>query len=390
MYEEMLRSEEITRQEVRLLKEFTPYFLDHFSRTVNRVEGMGCNFVKFHFPLHIPDDILRNGVCQNTSSGPGESGHKAKCKQPSKLTQRVYDKFEYQTAIRCTDHIVIDRAQAEIVCRDSISKTNPRTLNGEDGSDVNINYCGRTYVCNDSGIFSTYHNQSKREISEWMDLELQASIHALIREHILPNVHGNEVSLLTQCKRNGIIFRAHPCYKGKTAWQDWAYIDWEDAGLIPAQMLIFVDLTNLKQPFVLHENPIDVPGIYAIAHSLVECLDNKPHYLKECEDGNYRAHQSSELLLFAHKELVDGHVQPHDEITEGRKPKANNAKQEVPEHMPQAKLYIISCDAIESQCIAIPDVGSKKYQGYFFLRSRDSWRNIFFELMKEKMEVDEL
>ena len=381
MYEEVLKTDSITRKDVKRLKAFTPLFLDHFARTVNRTTGMGCNFIKFHLPLHISDDILRNGVCQNTSSGPGESGHKTKCKQPSKLTQRVYEKFEMQTAMRGTDHILIDRALEDIVSRDDKlnSVWNDQT---RDLDDVNVTYSGRNYVCDASGIYTIYHNKVQRDSVVWADPELQASIHSLICNKVLPNVDSDEVFLITQCKRNGVLFRAHPFYKGVTSWQDWAYIDWGDAGNIPAHLLIFVDLTKLKHPITIKEIVIDVPGIYAIAHSMLECLENTRSYKEAGDPDDYKCNPSSHLILFAHKELVQGHVQPPGTPNNSKKRSTTQSSTKTPA-APEAQLYIIPCDSIESECIAVPDYGSRKHHGYFIVRSRKDWCDIFFSLMEK-------
>jgi hypothetical protein len=245
-----------------------------------------------------------------------------------------------------------------------------------------VNYCGRSFVCYNEGIFTILHNNIERKPSQWLDHDLQGAVHDLIKTHILPNLDQPEVTLLTQCKRNGVLFRAHPHYKGNTTWQDWAYIDWHEAGLIPAHLLIYVDLMGLKRPFTLHQNPIDTPGIYAICHSVLECLENKPMNLEDDQEDNYKAHQSSELVLFAYKELVDNNLQPPF-IRHIKKKRKKNPPKKESVSTPQAKLYLISCDAIEEECTAVPDVGSIHCHGYLFLRSRKHWCNILLDFMEE-------
>lgn len=185
--------------------------------------------------------------------------------------------------------------------------------------------------------------------------------------------------MYTKSKRNGLLFRAHPCYKEKTCWQDWAYIDWAEDGHIPAQLLIFVDLNGLHTSFMHNGMLIDTKGVYALAHTMEECLDKKPHYMGS-EEGNYRVHQASKLVYFAEKELKEGHSQPS--LMENTK-KRRVDDCEVPNpNGPRAKIYFIECDAIKSECIGVPDYGSDRYHGYFIVRSRNEWLDICLKLME--------
>ena len=381
MYEEILKVHEISRRKAKQLAIYTPLFLDHFKRTVNRYAGMGCNFIKFHLPLHISDDILRNGVCQNSSSGPGESRHKSSCKQPAKLTQRVYDKFEMQSATRCTDHIVIDRAHNEIISR---SVSNPS--NREGGCVINtvasnIIYQGRSYVCDRNGIYHYSRDQCHTKEATWNDESLQNSIYELLRDQVFPHVNGNCIHLLTECKREGVLFRAHPAYKDKEAWQDWAYINWEGTGDVPGQLMVYIDLKNMREPFVVENNTIDTPGIYAIIHSVQEGLEYRPHKAVCSDDEKYKAHPSSRLVFYAMKIINEGKsvasMQPK------KKAKNTSSYTQIQDNIPFPRLYIVSCDSIASECVAIPDYGSSRKHGYLFLRSRKQWSDQFFKLMEE-------
>lgn len=70
--------------------------------------------------MHFVDDLKRNSVPQNTSSGPGESQYKIACQQPAKNTQHIACQFEGQEGKQYTDNVVIDQAYAEIVLRDDV------------------------------------------------------------------------------------------------------------------------------------------------------------------------------------------------------------------------------------------------------------------------------
>jgi hypothetical protein len=114
LLEHMLQCETFTQVQMDLIDEYIPLLMDLFKRTINRLEGTGCKFVKYHFLQHLHDDLLRNGSCQNTTSGPGESRHKVACKRPAKNTQRIAAKFENQLGKQYVDALVIDRAAVDI------------------------------------------------------------------------------------------------------------------------------------------------------------------------------------------------------------------------------------------------------------------------------------
>ena len=141
-------------------------------------------------------------------------------------------------------------------------------------------------------------------------------------------------------------------------------------------------MSKLQKVVTIHQIPIDTPGVYVIAHTMFECLENKPFYHKEDEDGDYRAHGSSELLLFSYKELDSGPQKPRIEKPQSKKRRKHQID-ELKDQVPQAKLYVISCDAIESECVAVPDIDNKLHHGYFIVRSRSSWRDIIFQKMNE-------
>ena len=80
LLEHLLQAKEIERKLLPMIREYIPLVMELYKCTINRKTGMGCKFVKYHLVAHLPDDIERNGSCQNTSSGPGESRHKDACK----------------------------------------------------------------------------------------------------------------------------------------------------------------------------------------------------------------------------------------------------------------------------------------------------------------------
>ena len=70
-------------------------------------------------------------------------------------------------------------------------------------------------------------------------LEVMWKIQQLVKKWI------EKVHFCAEHKRNGVIFRSHPCYLGKGPWRDWVLVDWGEDGHFPAQIWGFLDLTSL-------------------------------------------------------------------------------------------------------------------------------------------------
>ena len=89
-------------------------FIMHIVKNVaTRFKGMGLRIMKFHAILHLVEDTLLCGVPSKFDTGPNESHHKG-TKTAAKLTQRNKATFDYQTAVRMTEFLVIDCAMLEL------------------------------------------------------------------------------------------------------------------------------------------------------------------------------------------------------------------------------------------------------------------------------------
>src|SRR5687767_13318024 len=67
---------------------------------VNRQHGDKLAVPKYHFLLHLVDDIYRFGAPRNTNSGVGEANHKHNVKTAARRTQRIVDLLDQQTGTR--------------------------------------------------------------------------------------------------------------------------------------------------------------------------------------------------------------------------------------------------------------------------------------------------
>jgi len=91
--------------------------------------------------------------------------------------------------------------------------------------------------------------------------KLEPELCACLSEIIGQLGNGVEtLSLVTEHKRHGQIFRATPWFL-KKPWRDWVTVDWGDDALLPGQIWIFVDLRDIPQGLIYE------PGIYAVMES---------------------------------------------------------------------------------------------------------------------------
>ena len=89
------------------------YIMYIMLNVAKRSEGMGLKIMKFHAIVHMVEDILLYGVPMLFDTGSNESHHKP-MKYAARLTQRNEATFNYQTAKRVTEFLVLDLAIKEV------------------------------------------------------------------------------------------------------------------------------------------------------------------------------------------------------------------------------------------------------------------------------------
>jgi hypothetical protein len=93
-------------------------------------------------------------------------------------------------------------------------------------------------------------------------------------------------------EHNGTILCTNPKHNTEY-WHDWVNIDWGDDGVIPAHLLIYVDLTHLDTAFTLNGIHVSQPGKYGLIHMVEQPLTAKPRNSKNMD---FKAHQGSKLF----------------------------------------------------------------------------------------------
>ena len=123
-------------------------------------------------------------------------------------------------------------------------------------------------------------------------------ISEVVHTKVLPNLTCTCVVLLTQVKKDNAIFHGHPYFQGKSAWNDWVYINYDDESSIPAQILIFLHVRDntLQNAIHLNSTTIDQQGLYSISYTLEQPLTDTPNHNKY---SNFLAHQSSRLFYWS-------------------------------------------------------------------------------------------
>jgi hypothetical protein len=372
MLEELYRLKTgITLESVKHLEEYVTLILDHFAKTVNRTTGMGMDFVKFHLPVHLTDDIQRLGLPENSSSGPTESGHKENAKRPGERTQLRSEKIDYQTASRCHERIGIARVYFKHIETPGPTPT-PKSP-----------FLGFSHVATKDGIFVRNRRNGKMRRNDklnWPSEEMTSRIKKILKEKILPRIlspNSAEMHLFTQYKPGtGEIYHANPAYgtdEKPKPWQDWAYVDFGNGRLIPCFLRLFVRIEKLSSPIRIpgNEISIDRDGEYAICDRLSHAID------WDDPDSEYKAHVDSHLVC---KGKCLGALN-----SDGRR------------RGKSAPLYLIPLNKISKPCIAVPNIEAKGRRNpkvtvskdeFRFLRTRSDWVRKLFHLAEEKFHSE--
>jgi hypothetical protein len=167
-----------------------------------------------------------------------------------------------------------------------------------------------------------------------------------------------ELSIRTEHKRSGDIFRGHPNYNRNGQWNDWAIFDWGPGfGHLPAEIWCFVDLSSVSDAFAMQFAGCHIQkGVYAVIESTRYVLNN-----------HGQPDTRSEMFFPLMKEV--GSVKENGEIAERR-------------------FYLADVEAIVDTACIVPDIGSNKLR-YLQLKPRKEWADVFIEWLDRPHHYDE-
>ena len=234
--------------------------------------GLEWNLTKLHEQFHVPMDIHRHGRHKNVHTGPPEHHH-VTLKHAAKKSQLNKQSLDLQTGERLIERLTIQLAY------DRVTSYSTHTV-------AEATYVGECRNAS-KGLFNFATNSSQGRGAAEGHVSWNNSDNA----HLIPLMHDSILSLLgskflldygtvdtnregvttttlsipffTEYQRNGIVYRAHPCYRQENAYYDWAYIKWWDREDENTQVTKYVYLIARILCFFSHPNG----ELMAIIHS---------------------------------------------------------------------------------------------------------------------------
>ena len=169
--------------------------------------------------------------------------------------------------------------------------------------------------------------------------EFVEALASIVENELKPSFGISELTIYTEHKRQGQIFRSSPYFLGKP-WRDWVMVNWDGGLTLPAQIWGFIDLTTI--PSVEGERE---PGVYAIVESCTP--------VKTPSEANL-----SRLFVPYKKDIEekDGKV--------------------------TRKFWLVDTEAFHSSTTVIPDIGNIDDTAFLRLKSKDEWAEGFSDWLR--------
>jgi hypothetical protein len=354
-WEAYLNLDQMEKKHVVRLKRKHRFIMFLLKKVGNRTKGMGFKVMKFHAIIHLAYDILMFGVPMVVDTGSNESHHKT-TKVAAKLTQKDIKTFEKQTSNRLDEFHVLDLAMEEVDGRplweyfsgwDRDEPEPPVEKTKTGGMQIEV------YMDLDNMELSF---EVKTRMKNSKDVQIDTNLLEYLWE--LQQYFLDHVGPLRVCSehtRGGKIFRAHPNYRGKGPWKDWAMIKWEE-GDYPAQFWCFVDLSEMPGDTTveLEDGTVVGRGVYAV----VESCD----YIDEEEPQS----DIFKPLMLETKELSDDGI------------------------VTKRKFYFVDVETIKEPIVVIPDIGAKPACQYLLMAPRTQWSKDFIAWIEMPHQHDQM
>ena len=358
-----MKEETHTHHEVLKAHEGIKLFLEKLKTTVNRQNGNGFKLSKFHLLLHICEYLLDFGVHSNIDTNCPESNHKENAKYPALGTQRRYDCFDFQTAMRYLEYLVVS-VSYEILLQ-SMGRTAKRKFveeilpMEEEESSLppspvidNVRSTSHFTATCEEACYTEFQFQFQWKNPK-CSLSFPKRVTDFVNEYVVANLHGQTVLGFTELRLNGYLFRAHPSYRSGDPWHDWAMLNWgADIGDMPGQILCFLDLRQIEfddDHIILEldngQPAIKEPDIYMVVQSLQEYFNPVVPTLSMVRKGStvLRKFDRNGVRIF------------------GTEP---------------GKLYLVPLDCIQEPVTVIPDMGGPPTD-FIVLTSQVNWPQVF-------------
>mgnify|MGYP001787486850 FL=1 len=319
-----------------------------------RSKGMGFRTFNFHAGVHLSDDMLNFGVPNHVNSSSNEKHHKPD-KTAALRTQRIPKKFDIQLSKQVHQMEVVNQGLQEIstgvqkwayLVKDSDESY--ASSKNDDGSPASTKpdiqntgaRCDFFYSEEEEKWVYNVHSRMK----EIQKFKLEPELCAYLADIVGQLGNGIEsLSLFTEHKRSGQIFRGSPWFMGKS-WRDWVVVDWGNGNLLPGQIWIFVDLREIPEGLIYE------PGIYAVMESSTKRTATSETSL-------------SEIFVAYLKETS---------------PKKGGQVQRL--------FYFVDVEGFQAPTCMIPDFGNPSDRAYLQVTPRSEWAAQFSEWLKNEHE----
>ena len=211
LFENIWKCEILTMDQVLLLKNYIPLLMDMIKRFCKRKSSVQWKLIKFHLLTHFTDDIQRNGVPENISTGPCESHHKIIAKNPAKNTQRISNVFHEQVGRQYANNLLLNihgRTQ-KIKQKEYVYHDIPK-------------FSGQTF-------FFRYSNKDDYYFSDKAGVQKKFFADTILEnacmDYLAEIACAHNLAFIpcyTFCKFKSWKIRANPLYRS-SHWQDWIY-----------------------------------------------------------------------------------------------------------------------------------------------------------------------
>jgi hypothetical protein len=318
---------DLTLHEVNELQRYTPKSMYRLKKSLNRLTGMGMNFIKFHLMSHRPLNIRQLGNPIGYDTQVVEKNHIYVSKRTSKRTSRHSATLDVQSSMRNWENLVIDRGMLNEACQCTFIKkpkeptreddlellddtsttefvdTTAEPDEGELETDrlpsqiitpVQVRRDNRTgtwdYKC--ELTFSGNHKKRKKSDKvKWHDEKLQSDILYFLSSKVLPLTNIKNPILVYHrlyrtCAGTEYVFKSDPLdanhkFRGH-GWHDWALVRLKGSayGNLHAEtamhIMSIIEITDNEITCVDKDNiQIKDKGYYLVGHLLKQGLDSK-------------------------------------------------------------------------------------------------------------------
>jgi hypothetical protein len=209
---------------------------------------------------------------------------------------------------------------------------------------------------NDGEAMWKLKSRSKFKLQSHLNLDLLDFLVDL-QEKVVPFMEQESIDIFTCHQRDNQKFRAHPNYRGKGPWRDWAWVNWDSWGNLPSHIWCFVDLKALNRghPMIKHGGINVKSGVYAVVETAIV------HQPAAADVPDTEA---------LHTPIIkDGVIADDDGLVHSW------------------VFYLADVEAILGPCCVVPHIGGP-FNRYFVVRPRTEWNEVFIRWLESPHKDD--